>query len=307
MDLEAVDPAIRPALLTLPNADPDSAAMRRVARLLIPLMPSHRTPGVTITTHREGGARVRVHVPEGRTGAGGALLWIHGGGFVIGAAKIDDRLCGETAAALGIVVVSAEYRLAPAHPFPAGLDDVHAAWAWLLRHGDELGVDSTRLAIGGQSAGGGLAATLVQRVHDEGGVQPVAQWLLSPMLDDRTAARTQLDAVEHRVWSNAANRVGWSAYLGHAPGAATEPPYAVGARRAALAGLPPAWLDCGTIELFHDEVVEYAGRLRAAGVDSTLVEVPGAPHGFETWAADSAPARAVTEMAHDWLRSRLED
>jgi acetyl esterase/lipase len=121
------------------------------------------------------------------------------------------------------------------------------------------------------------------------------------MLDDRTAVRRDLDGIEHWVWSNTANRVGWAAYLGIEPGAETVPPYAAPARRLDLSGLPPAWLDYGSIELFRDEIVDYAARLKAAGVPVVIEEVPGAPHGFETWAADSAPARAILERARAWL------
>jgi acetyl esterase/lipase len=234
----------------------------------------------------------RVYRPrEPRSGR--VLLWIHGGGLVMGDPVQDDRFCAETARELGITVVSARYRLAPEHPYPAALEDCHAAWAWAREQ-------TADLVVGGQSAGGGLAAALVQRLCDEG-ERPVAQWLFCPMLDDRTAARRALDELRHRVWDNRLNRFGWHAYLGREPGAAIVPHYAVPARRENLAGLPPTWIGVGDIDLFHDEDAEYARRLRAAGAETTFHVVPGAPHGFEAWAPDSGFTRVYLAAAREWL------
>ena len=225
-----------------------------------------------------GGAAVHVYAPlEERVRP--ALLWIHGGGMVVGGAFQDHARCMALARDLDIVVLSAEYRLAPGHPFPAPLDDCHAAWRWLLAHGDELDVDTQRIAVGGQSAGGGLAAALVLRIHDEGGPQPAAQWLFCPMLDDRTVPRAEAAGEYTLVWTPKANRYGWASYLGAEPGVGTPPPYAAPARRADLAGLPAAWIGVGSVDLFHDEDVEYARRLTDAGVDCTLYVAKGMPHG----------------------------
>ena len=231
----------------------------------------------------------------------GALLWIHGGGYIIGNAAIDDALCGEIASNLGIVVVSADYRLAPRHRYPAALDDCHAVWLALLSEADALGVDPQRIVIGGMSAGGGLAAALVQRIIDEERARPIGQLLFAPMLDDRTAARRELDAAAHPVWDNGLNHLGWKSYLGKAPGVSEMPRYAVPARRADLSGLPPAWIGVGSIELFHDEDVDYASRLEAAGVPVSLEVVSGAPHGFEAWARDTPTGRAHIDKAIRWL------
>jgi len=261
--------------------------------------------GVTIETPRGVEPGVRVYRPAS-VRAPAALLWIHGGGFVIGRAAQNDRFCGTVARELGIVVVSVEYRKAPEHRFPAGLDDCQAGWTWMLRQAVALGIDPARVAVGGESAGGGLAASLVQRLHDAGGTQPAAQWLFCPMLDDRTAARRELDGVGHLVWTNRLNRSGWRSYLGVEPGAVSAAPYAAAARRDDLAGLPPAWIGVGDIDLFADEDRDYAERLRASGVHATLDVVPGAPHGFEIWAPDSTLAREYVTRAHAWLRGTLE-
>ena len=309
MNIDAVDPQLRPALAKVPALDNSRRWVRLVGRLGPRLLLVEPVEGVTVRWLRRGPLRLRIYAPTRTAAAGPALLWIHGGGLVIGSSQQDDRLCLGTAAALGIPVVSVEYRLAPEHPFPAALDDAMSAWRWLQSNAGGLGVDPARVAIGGESAGAGIAASLAHRLHDEGGVQPVAQWLFAPMLDDRTAARTELDAIDHPVWNNHANRFGWAAYLGRAHGGpsagATPPPYAVPARRDDLTGLPPTWIYSGDIELFHEEIEAYAGRLRAAGVAVASEVVPGAAHGFENWAHSTDLARGLVGRAQDWLARTL--
>lgn len=300
MDIEVVDPELRAPVRKLPNLDASKSLLRTLGRVGPRLMRTHRPEGGTTRWVQDGSLRVRIYRPGG-SDLGPGLLWIHGGGLVIGSAKQDDPICAGTAETLGITVVSVEYRMAPESPFPAALDDAFAAWEWVQRHGPEWGVDPSRVCVGGESAGAGIAAGLVQRLHDSSVVQPVAQWLFAPMLDDRTAARRELDELDHWVWNNRANRFGWTSYLGSRPGAADIAPYAVPARRRDLSGLPPAWLCVGDIELFHDEVVEYADRLLAAGVPVTLDIVPGAPHGFENWAAQTSIAMRLLERARAWL------
>nr|WSZ99050.1 alpha/beta hydrolase [Streptomyces sp. NBC_00857] len=247
---------------------------------------------------------MRLYIPAGG-GSGAALLWVHGGGYVIDDVVQDDAFCSETARELGIVVVSANYRLASEHPFPAALDDILAAWQWLRESAGLLGVDQERIAVGGSSAGAGLAACLAQRLHDAGGTRPAGQWLFSPMLDDRTAARRELDVVRHRVWDNSANRTGRGAYLGVEPGGPRTPDYAAAARRTDLRGLPPAWISVGDIDLFTDECHSYAERLRDAGVACDFDLVVGAPHGFEAWAPDTRVARGLLKRGRVWLGARL--
>jgi acetyl esterase/lipase len=219
-------------------------------------------------------------------------------------------LCALTARELGILVVSVEYRKAPEQPFPAALDDCSAGWKWLQGEAQRLGVEPTQVAVGGESAGGGLAASLAQRLHDVGAstdaATPIAQWLFYPMLDDRTAARDELDRLDHFVWNNRLNRFGWRSYLGVDPGSGAVPPYAVAARREDLRGLPPAWIGVGDIDLFYDEDRDYAERLRAAGVAATLDVVPCAPHGFASWAPNTPLARDHIGRAQAWLGQALE-
>lgn len=302
MDIARIDPSLREATTKAPVLNLENRVMLSLISNGSRFIPGKRVEGVERRVIRDGGLKLRVYVPPNPSGAG--LLWIHGGGLVLGAAAMDDTFCGETARDLGVTIVSVDYRLAPRHPFPAALDDAYAGWEWMLRHASEFGLDVSRLAVGGQSAGGGLAASLVQRLHDDG-VKLAGQWLLCPMIDDRTAADRARDADAHFVWNNRSNLVGWRSYLGAEPGAAELPPYAAAARRSNLTGLPPTWIYTSDVELFYDEDVEYARRLREAGVDVTLDVVSGVPHGFEAYAADTDLARELLIRARAWLGERL--
>jgi acetyl esterase/lipase len=234
-------------------------------------------PGPTVVPLGPGCA-VRVHRPASAAAPVGALLWIHGGGFIIGSAGQDDALCRRFVEELGIIVASVEYRLAPEHPYPAPLEDCYTALAWLAAQEE---VDPARIVIGGASAGGGLAAGLALLAHERAAVTPALQLLVYPMLDDRTALRTDVDEAHVRMWNNRSNRFGWQSYLGRPPGSPDVPPLAAPARYEDLAGLPPAWIGVGTLDLFHDEDVAYAQRLRQAGVACQLDVVTGAFHGFD--------------------------
>ena len=216
------------------------------------------------------GAGVRLFRPAGVPEPAPALLWIHGGGYVIGTAQQEDRQCRKFSRRLGITVASVEYRLAPEHPYPAPLEDCYSALTWLAAL---PAVDPARVAIGGASAGGGLAAALALLARDRGDVTPVLQLLAYPMLDDRSGAVA--NNPKYRLWGPKSNRFGWASYLGNA-----NPQAAVPARRDNLSGLPPAWIGVGTHDLFHDEDLAYAERLTAAGVPCHVEVVPGAFHGF---------------------------
>lgn len=231
-----------------------------------------RTPAGVQIVALPSGATVRVfrppHLP---TADSPALLWIHGGGYIIGTAAQDDRLCRRFSAELGVTVASVDYRLAPQHPYPAALED---CWAALTLLAELPGVDPARIAIGGASAGGGLAAALAQLAVDRAEVSPVLQLLVYPMLDDRSAALPPNRS--YRLWNPRSNHFGWTSYLGDA-----DPQVAVPARRADLSGLAPAWIGVGTLDLFYDEDLVYAERLREAGVPCAVETVSGAFHGFD--------------------------
>lgn len=261
---------------------------RVVYRWSIPMLrriPALRRPGnsgIEVLT-LPSGVGVRLHRPARAAGPLPALLWIHGGGYVIGNAAQDDDFCRTLTRKLGLMVAAVDYRLAPQHPYPTPLEDCYQALTWLARL---PGVDPGRIAIGGASAGGGLTAALAFLTRDRGEIRPALQILSYPMLDDRTLDPA-LDDDGFRLWDTASNRIGWGCYLGGA-----DPAVAVPARRSDLAGLPPAWLGVGTLDLFHAEGLAYARRLEAAGVPVELHEVAGAFHGFDRIAPKASISQA---------------
>ena len=235
--------------------------------------------------------RVLTYAHPSRASSSPALLWIHGGGTVIGKPEQGNTICSRWASELGLLVVSVDYRLAPEHPFPAGLEDCYTALCWLHENGSELGIDPERIAIGGDSAGGLLSASLAQLARDRGGPPIAFQLLEYPMLDDRTVLLPDPGPERSFVWSPGASRLGWSAYLGGAPRHEDDRLYAAPARTQDLSGLPPAWIGVGSIDLLHDEAVEYAERLQKAGVSCELYVEPGMFHG-----ADSILRKAPTAV-----------
>lgn len=259
-------------------------------RGLISLIPASKTPEdlnlQNIKIDNMGGnakIRLRVYQPKNPAGSTPVLVWMHGGGYIFGKPEMEDAVCIQFVRELGISIVSVDYRLAPAHPFPAGLEDCYSALVWARDNAGSFGFDILRMAVGGTSAGGGLAAALAQLAHDRNEVSPVFQLLAYPMLDDRTALRTDIDDSLSPPWSQKNNRFGWQSYLGKHHGADSMPDYAVPARREDLSGLPNAWIGVGTLDVFFDEDTAYAQRLRKAGVSCDLEIVEGAFHGFDVF------------------------
>ena len=311
----ALHPDLLPAARPLPRGSLTARRLRAVRWLTrlrkVPHLP--RLDDVDVEDHAapapDGGrpVPVRVYRPAGVDEPVPALLWLHGGGFVLGDAYQDEKANLALVRDLGIAVAAVDYRLAPEEPSPAGLDDADAALRWLHGSAADLGVDAGRLAVGGASAGGGLAAGVVLRAHDAGEVPVTFQLLIYPMLDDRTVTRADLDDGDCRMWIAASNRFGWSAYLGVEPGSDGISAYAAPARREDLTDLPPAWIGVGTCDLFHDEDVAYADRLTDAGVAVELHVTPGGYHAFDLLQAKAGVSRAFRASWVAALRAALLD
>jgi acetyl esterase/lipase len=234
---------------------------------------------------------IRIYRPVQSAGTLPGLIWIHGGGYVLGDVQQDDFTVEHIVEAVGCVVVSVEYRLAPEHPFPAPAEDCYAALKWMAEHVTELGVDPARIAVGGASAGGGLAAGLVLLARDRGEVSVAFQLLIYPMIDDRDTTASSEAFADAPIWSRRDNRNGWRAYLGEAYGSANVSPYAAASRATNLEKLPPTFIAVGSHEVFLDEDVEYALRLARADIPVELHVYPRAFHGWDL----VAPTAAVSQ------------
>ena len=248
---------------------------------------------------------VFVYLPRQRQGITPALFYTHGGGFIAHSAAFYHRVCSGYAAALGIPVISPDYRLAPETPFPGPLEDVYAALKWTFTQAAPLSIDPERVALAGESAGGGLTACLAQLAHDRGEVRPAFQALICPMLDERTVLKTDWQGRGEFVWTPTSNLTGWSSYLGFRPGTQTPPPYTVAARREDLSGLPPAWIGTSDLDLFYEENREYAQRLLAAGVPCEWAEVAGGYHGFHLLKPEAEASRQFNTSFLSALRRAL--
>ncbi|MCC5950997.1 MAG: alpha/beta hydrolase [Acidimicrobiia bacterium] len=302
----AVRPELRSPALYLPVSVGSERSLR-VLRTLMAARPSPTDPATMTTDHRTtDGVRVLLHQRPDRQRPSPAVLWLHGGGTVMGRPEGSTAICSRMAAELDALVVNVDYRLAPEHPFPAGLDDCMSALRWIHDHAKEYGIDPSRIAVGGESAGGGLAAAVTQRAVDEGGPELCFQALVYPMLDDRTVLRADHGGRGTFIWTPASNRFAWTAYLGHPPTSAPERPYAAPARRADLSGLPPAWIGAGELDLFLDEDVDYATRLEAAGVPCELRLEPGTYHGADALLPDRGPSREFRDHMVATMGRHLE-
>ena len=299
MNLSRLDRELLPALEALrPRVDPidDPAGAR--AELLEKLgagAPGH--PSVERRDEEIDGpdgntVRVRLYLPRERgVDPAPGLYWIHGGGFVMGSIEMDDALCDSYAARFGCVICSVDYRLAPEHPYPAGIEDCYAGLVWFFDQARRLDIDGSRIGIGGISAGGGLTAATTLLARDRGRVQVAFSLAVCAQLDDRHITSSSTSIHDSRVWDTRTSRRAWKAYLSGVNG--DVPPYAAPARATDLAGLPPTFLLVGDLDVFCDENVEYARRLIAAGVPTELHVYPGAYHGFEVLAPGARISRSA--------------
>lgn len=234
---------------------------------------------------------VRIYQPEDRPETLPALLWIHGGGYVLGSVAEDDARAKGYALALNCVVASVEYRLAPEHPFPAPLEDCYTGLKWLAANAAQFGVDPSRIAIGGASAGGGLAAGLGLLARDRDEVDVSYQLLIYPMIDDTNVAQASETVPDAPLWTRANNLIGWRSYLGQEPGGDGISAYAAPARATDVSGLPPTFIGVGTPDLFRDEDIAYAQRLMQAEVITELHVYSDGWHAFDMFAPETVTSK----------------
>lgn len=245
------------------------------------------------------GVPVRIHRPENLSVQPAAgLLWLHAGGYVLGSYEMDAPFLDRMVARTGCVALAVNYRLAPETRYPGAFEDCFAALRFLVDRAPDLGVSASRIAVGGLSAGGGLAAALALAARDRA-IALMHQHLLSPMLDDRLASpSSNWDLLA--VWSREMNAFAWDCYLGGLRGSLV-PEYAAPARAAKLTALASAYIHVGALDGFLHENIEYAARLLEASVPTELHVFPGAPHGFEVVAPQAAISKRATLISEDAL------
>jgi acetyl esterase/lipase len=225
-----------------------------------------------------------------------AILHIHGGGMISGRARNMTSFSQTLSAEFDAVVVNVDYRLAPETPFPGPVLDNLAALEWMIAQAPTLGIDPRRIAIMGESAGGGLAAMVAQMARDSRITQPCLLVMLYPMLDDRTGSVRQVPPHIGTIgWSAEANRFGWSSFMGVPAGSDSAPAGSVPARLSDLAGFPPSFIGVGTLDLFIEEDLEFGRRLIAAGVPTQMHVTPGAYHAFDFVVPGARVAREFTQ------------
>ena len=234
------------------------------------------------------------------------LLWIHGGGYAIGCPEQDEWFVRKFISETPCVVVSPDYRLSVDEPYPAALDDCYAALEWMQSHGGEYGIRPDQLMVGGDSAGGGLAAAVAIRARDEGRVALACQMPLYPMLDDHMLTESAQDN-NAPVWNSASNTAAWELYLGRLSGREDVPPTAAPGRLTDFSGLPPAFTFVGSVEPFRDETVAYMENLKAAGVPVTYRVFNGCFHAFDMMCSSSRPAKEATGMMREYFRFAAEN
>lgn len=320
-----------PGILPRPPFDPELAPMLEVISQMLPstltaeMLPAMRAgslPGLPtpaeilesaqlqsrdVTIPGLEGADIVVSVIEakGRTGTGPGIFHTHGGGMIMGDRFTAVEAFAEWIHRYNAVVVSVEYRLAPEFPDPYPVEDCYAGLVWTAENADRLGIESERLLIAGGSAGGGLAAGVALLARDRRGPHLVGQMLMYPMLDDRdaTVSTHQIDGVG--VWDRGSNLLGWNSLLGERRGTDDVSIYAAPARATDLSNLPPAFIDCGSAEVFRDEDVAYASAIWAAGGQAELHVWPGAFHAFEGFAPQAALSHDAVDARDRWIRRLL--
>lgn len=243
--------------------------------------------------------------PQNAPGPLPVIVWFHGGGQVLGFAAQDAPWLKPLSAALGCAVVAVDYRLAPETPAPGAAEDGYTAYRWISDNATDLGLDPTHIGLAGQSGGGGIAAATALLIRDRGAATPLFQLLQYPMLDDRNTTDSSREITDIGIWDRATNLLAWQAILGDRAGTKDVTPYAAASRASDLAGLPPTFIGVGELDVFRDESLDYAARLRAHGVDVELHLYPGAYHAFDLFAPQSQLAESFRHAWNSYLARHL--
>jgi acetyl esterase/lipase len=313
-----IDPELRPLLDLVPaaNLGPDTLAQVRglaatTAEGVENLLTTARTVDrrdLTVTAPDGTPVPLTVLSPPGldRSTPAPCVYWVHGGGMVLGDRFSNIDIPLQWLDELGAVVVTVDYRLAPEASGTTLVEDCYAGLAWVAEHAAELGIDPARLVVAGTSAGGGLAAGVALLARDRGAPAIAAQVLVCPMLDHRNDTGSSHQFAEGpATWTQATNAFGWRSVLGEGPDAEVSQ-YVSPARAGDLSGLPPAYIDVGSAEVFRDEDVSYASRIWAAGGHAELHVWAGGFHGFDALVPGAQVSIAARRTRADWLRRVLE-
>ena len=298
-----MDPELEPFLLLFPPADlTDPVTARKNLAELATAVPAPDTTGMQIedrTVPADPDVAVRIYRPHQ---AQGAIVWLHGGGFVMGDLDTEHSAATWVADGSGTVVISVGYRRAPEHRFPAALDDAYAVLTWTAGHAADLGIDPERIAVGGHSAGAGLAAAVALRARDQHGPPIRFQLLNQPELDDRQETWSARHFTDTHWMNRDKIAATWRHYLGSGPAS----PYAAPARAADLSGLPPAYIATAEVDPLRDEGIDYALRLLQAGVSVELHQWPGTFHGSHAILSAEVSQRQIAELTAALRRALAE-
>jgi acetyl esterase/lipase len=309
-----IDPEVRVPLEGLLEALPggfnaigDIVARRATVEGILGSMEVPENPNVTKEDRTVAGPEgepdisVRIYRPVNASGALPGIYYIHGGGMVLGNVAGEDANATMLCDQVGAVVVSVEYRLAPENPHPAPAEDCYAGLVWTAKNAAELGIDADRLGLYGGSAGGGLVLATALMARDRGGPALKFMMPIYPMIDDRNETPSTHEITDIGIWDRAGNLEAWAWYLG----GKDADQYAAPTRAEDVSGLPPAFIDVGTVDMFRDEDIAFAQRLMQAGVPTELHIHPGSYHAAETFAPDAALSRRIWALRIDALKRGL--
>ena len=312
VDINRVHPELRNGLNMMPGGN-FTREMLPVIRKMggMPLQAVPEDPSIKIYNRLIPGpkdapeVRVRIYEPLNKQPKAPGILYIHGGGYIVGTPEMTDGSCIHMVQEIGCVVVSVDYRLSPDTPYPGPLEDCYAALEWFSSSADTLGVDAGNIAVAGGSAGGGLTAGLALLARDRKGPKIVFQAPLYPMIDDRNITPSSYEIVDTRFWNRAKNEFGWEMYLGPLY-KGDVPIYAAPARAEDLSGLPPCYTLVGELDLFRDETIDYCARLLRAGVPTELHVFPGCYHGFDMNVSTEIGKRVENEIIQALKRALIK-